>query len=74
LRPTVANQDDRSQERHARWRLLRIAALLYVPVIAGLWLLAPEFTALLFGEEFADSAPITALLLAGTVLTVPGWR
>jgi O-antigen/teichoic acid export membrane protein len=66
--PTVASKRTRNQARHTMWRFFWIAALLYVPVIVGLWLLAPQLTELFFGEEFADSAPITRLLLAGTLL------
>jgi O-antigen/teichoic acid export membrane protein len=66
--PTAASRSSRDHARRTMWRFFWIGIPLYLPVIAGLWLLAPELVRFFFGEEFADAAPITRLLLVAVAL------
>jgi O-antigen/teichoic acid export membrane protein len=66
--PTVASRRTRDNARRTMWRFFWFAVPLYLPVVVGLFVFAPELTRFFFGEEFADAAPITQLLLVATAL------
>jgi stage V sporulation protein B len=66
--PTVASRGTRDQARRTTWRFFWFAVPIYLPVIVGLWLLAPQLTLFFFGQEFADAAPLIRLLLIATAL------
>ena len=66
--PTVASEETREHARRRMWRFFWIAIPLYLPVVAGLWLFVPQLTTFFFGDEFAESAPITRLLLIATAI------
>lgn len=66
--PFVASSETHALARHRMWRFSWAAIPLYVPVIAALWLAAPQLVGFFFGAQFADSAPLTRLLLIATAL------
>jgi O-antigen/teichoic acid export membrane protein len=66
--PLVAASETQPQARRRMWQFAWAGIPLYLPVIAALWLAAPQLTDFFFGPRFADSVPLTRLLLVATAL------
>lgn len=64
-------QHDEPRLTSAYLRVTRVGSVLIVPGYVGLALIAPELTVLLFGQTWAESGPVAAILfLSGPVLAV----
>lgn len=50
-------------------KALNLIVLVGVPIAAGVWLIAPDLTMLVFGETFVESAPVLRLLAGLIFLT-----
>lgn len=62
--PVVSRLYMSSRQELARLceQALKIMILVAVPTAAGLWLIAPELTILIYGDEFQDTIPILRIL------------
>lgn len=70
--PALATvQHDRPRVLRAYFKLTRVSNALILPAYVGLALVAPELVVTLFGERWAESGPVAAVLfLIGPVLTL----
>jgi O-antigen/teichoic acid export membrane protein len=44
-------------------KFLNVTVLIGLPMAAGLWLIAPKFITLIFGEDFTESASVLRIVL-----------
>ena len=63
-------QHDREHLASAWLRVTRLIAALFVPALAGLAVMAPEFVRVLLGERWADVALLLQIFVAGVVAMI----
>lgn len=62
-------QDDRTKVAKSIQKGLEIGSLFSLPILLGIFSLAPDFTVLAFGEKWADAGDIVRILMLGQVVS-----